>query len=164
VDTKDVIEIETKPYGKMKVSLKQRVSFEEGLYGFEKKKEFYLLDMEENSGVMYYLQSAEDKEVAFILINPYMFKGDYVLDVSKSDLKKIGLDKEEEVKDLLLTFAIVTIPEKYDEMSANLLGPVLINAQKRLGIQALSLVEGYTTKHKILEELKKSSDKGGAGC
>jgi flagellar assembly factor FliW len=156
VDTKDVIEIETKPYGKMKVSLKQRVSFEEGLYGFEKKKEFYLLDMEENSGVMYYLQRAEDKEVAF--------KGDYVLDVSKSDLKKIGLDKEEEVKDLLLTFAIVTIPEKYDEMSANLLGPVLINAQKRLGIQALSLVEGYTTKHKILEELKKSSDKGGAGC
>ena len=162
MDTKDIIDIETKPYGKMKISSKQKVSFEEGLYGFEKKKNFYLIDMEENSGVMYYLQSADEKELAFILINPYMFKSDYVLNVSKADLKKIGVEKEEDAKDKLLTFAIVTIPENYDDMSANLLGPVLINAEKRLGIQALSLVEGYTTKHCILEELKKSSDKGGA--
>ncbi len=161
VNTDEIIEIDSRPYGKIKISAKQRINFEEGMYGFEKEKTFYLLDME-NEGPFYYLQSAKSKELAFVLINPYMFKSDFILDVSKSDLNKIGIEKPEEAESKILVFAIVTIPENSQDMTANLLGPILINVETRQGVQALSLVEGYTTKHKILEELSRGSGQGGA--
>lgn len=159
VNTDEFIEIESKPYGKIKIQSKQKVTFEEGLYGFEREKVFYLLDMDEE-GPFYYLQSSSCKELAFLLVNPYTFKNDFVLDVSINDLKKIGLKGENDANDKLLVFSIVTIPDDPKDMTANLLGPILINAKKRLGIQALSLVESYTTKHKILDELNNSSKAG----
>ena len=161
VNTDEIIEIESRPYGKIKISAKQKVTFEEGLYGFEKEKVFYLLDME-NDGPFYYLQSANSKDLAFVLINPYMFKPDFILDVSRSDLVKVGIEKEDDAEGKILVFSIVTIPDNSQDMTANLLGPILINVETRLGVQALSLVESYTTKHKILEELSKSSGQGGA--
>ncbi len=165
MDAKDTIEIESKPFGKIEVSKKQQIIFNEGLYGFEKEKEFYLLDMEDK-GPFYYLQSGQNKDLVFILINPYMFKHDFIADFSKNDLKKLKVETEDDAKDKLLIFAIVTIPENNKDMTANLLGPVLINKNDRLGIQALSLVEGYTTKHNIMEELNRKNleANGGAAC
>lgn len=158
VDTTETVEVETKMYGTMQVSIKQKIIFEEGLYGFEKLSVFYLLDTEDG-GPFYYLQSGEDKDLLFILINPYIFKKDFVLDVRKEDLNKIGISKEEDAEKMLV-FSIVTILENSKGMTANLLGPILINTDKKVGIQALSLVEGYSTKHNILEEMKNTSEEG----
>jgi flagellar assembly factor FliW len=58
------------------------------------------------------------------------------------------MDRAEE---FLSVFAIVTITE--DSMTANLLGPIIINNQDRKGKQALALNQDYSTKHDILEEL-----------
>ncbi len=162
MSTQELIEINTKPYGKVKVSKKQRIVFNEGLYGFENENEFYLLDMEEDDGPFYYLQSGNNEDLVFILINPYTFKKDFVLDVSRGDLKKIKVDNPaENLEDKLLVFSIVTIPEDGADMTANLLGPIVINVEKQLGIQALSLIEGYTTKHSILKELEKNKNDEG---
>lgn len=55
-------------------------------------------------------------------------------------------------------FAIVTIPTNPSDMTANLQGPIIVNPDKRLGRQAISLSDRYSVRHKILEEMKKAAE------
>ena len=54
-------------------------------------------------------------------------------------------------KEMLADFVIITIPENIEDISANLLGPVVINCETNVGRQVISLNTDYTTKHRILD-------------
>ncbi len=142
------MKIHTKPYGTIEVDDRQFIEFPFGIFGFENLKRYVLLDAEQQP--FYWLQSMDVQEIAFILINPYLFRPDYTVDVSDEDLSEIGLDDPDEA----LVFAIVTIPEKQSRMTANLQGPVIINRANRKGRQSISTGEKWRTKHYILDELK----------
>jgi flagellar assembly factor FliW len=84
-----------------------------------------------------------------VLINPYVFRPDFVLEIPDEDFEEIGSPAEEDV----LVFAVVTIPADGSEITANLQGPLVINRKQRLGRQAISLDPRWQTKHAIVEEL-----------
>ena len=67
------------------------------------------------------------------------------------DLKEIGIKDSQCAEKSLSVYAIVTVTES--SMTANLLGPLVINMDQKSGKQALALNEEYSTKHDILEEL-----------
>jgi len=147
--------IKTKAFGTIEVDESQELFFPEGLFGFENYKKFYLLENPDSPFV--WLQSSEDESLAFIMIQPMQFKSDYVLKISDEDYKTIQFDKD---KDKLLDFVIVTVPPNNPEgMTANLQGPVIINVQKKLGKQAISLIDDYPVKCNIIEEMKKTGEK-----
>ena len=52
----------------------------------------------------------------------------------------------------------MTIPSNPSEMTANLQGPVIINPEKRLGRQVISLSDKYNVRHRILDEMKKAAE------
>ena len=131
------------------------VVFPQGIYAFEELRSFYILKMDDDN-VFQLLQSEEKKDIAFIIINPYFFKKDYILNVREEDLHEIGIQNKEEAEKVLSVFAIVTVND--NSMTANLLGPVIINTEKKLGKQALALNEEYHTKHDILEELNSNKE------
>ena len=141
--------IDSKAYGPVEVAEKQLVRFPDGLYGFERHTEFGLLDA--HRPPFYWLQSTQDREVAFILINPYLFRPDYVLDIAADDLEEIGSPGEDDI----LVFAILTIPAA-GEATANLQGPLVINRSRRIGKQSISLDARWTTKHAIASEMTRS--------
>lgn len=146
--------INTKPFGEIEVDESQMITFPDGLFGFENYKNYFLLEAE-NSPFLW-LQSADEPSLAFILIDPFLFKPDYELKISEEDYLSIEIkDKEKE----LLHFVIVTVPPDHPEkMTANLQGPIIININKKLGKQAISLKEDYTVRCPILEEMKKSAN------
>lgn len=150
------LEIDSKDFGKIKVNSEQKVIFSRGLYGFEDLKEYYLLDYDD---IFKCLQSKDDKNTAFIIINPLYFKKDYILDINEEDYKEIGLKaNEEECRKYLDLYVIVTIPATNpQDMTANLLGPIIINSKTHIGKQVLSRNSEYTVKHNILKELKRTS-------
>ena len=153
------LEINSKPYGKVKVSKDQLISFPDGILGFEDLTKYILLDR--NEGPFYWLQSQDVIEVAFVIINPMYFISDYKLELSNQDFVDIQLMNDKDIEENLLHFAIVTIPpDDPNMMTANLLGPIIINKAKGLGKQALSLNNTYTVRHNILEELDKSTGGG----
>lgn len=149
-----VQDIETKAYGKVQVSEENKVMFGRGLYGLEKLHEYYILEHKE--GPFHWLQSAESTEIAFIIIDPCYFMKDYKLELNKQDFIDIGLPEDtDKAQQDLLHYVIVTIPEDDPaQMTANLLGPLIINATTRQGKQAISLNPEYTTQHGILKELE----------
>lgn len=139
--------LKTKPFGEIEVDETQELTFPSGLFGFENYKKFYILENPESPFI--WLQSSDEHGLAFILIHPMQFKSDYVLKILENDYNDIEIkDKEKE----LLDFVVVTIPADPSEMTANLQGPVIININKKLGKQAISLKEEYTVKCHVLDE------------
>ena len=145
--------IQSKPYGEIEISERQVIRFPIGIFGFECLRDYALLDT--GQPPFYWLQSLDDTAIAFIIMNPYVLRPDYVLDIPDDDLEAIEYDSDEDV----LVFAIVTIPEEQTRMSANLQGPIVINRVKQLGRQAISLNESWRIKHFIMDELAHAGSK-----
>ncbi|MDR1250062.1 MAG: flagellar assembly protein FliW [Treponema sp.] len=141
------MKIATKAYGRIEVDERQKIRFPLGLLGFEPLKEYALLDAERQP--FYWLQSLDVEQVAFILINPFLFRPDYELDIDDEDLRDIGLSGP----DKALIFSVVTIPSDGSPMTANLQGPLVINQDIRIGKQAILTDPRWKTKHDIMSEL-----------
>jgi len=140
----------TKAYGKIEIDEKQLITFPKGILGFDKLKEFVLLDAQQQP--FYYLQSLEIQEICFILIDPFLFRPDYEPDIDDEELKEIGIEGQSEA----IVFAIVTVPQTGGPMTANLAGPLVVNRVSRLGRQAILQDSKWQTKHDIMDEIARS--------
>ncbi len=139
----------TKPFGSMELDERQKVLLPFGLLGFESLHEYALLDAEQTP--FYWLQSLEVVEIAFVLIEPRVFRPDYSPGAAPEDLAEIGILKPEDA----LVFSIVTIPEDPRLMTANLQGPLLINRETRTGRQCISADPRWQVRHPVLTELQR---------
>jgi flagellar assembly factor FliW len=141
------MKVATKAYGLVDVDERQKITFPFGLLGFEQLKDFVLLDAEQQP--FYWLQSIDVERVAFILVNPFLFRPDYELDIADQELQDIGISNPKDA----LVFAIVTIPADGSPMTANLQGPLVINKDIHVGKQMILMDPRWRTKHDIVAEL-----------
>jgi flagellar assembly factor FliW len=141
------VKIRTKAYGYIEVEERQRIVFPRGLFGFEGLKEYVLLDAERQP--FYWLQSVENEQAAFVLLNPFLIRPDYELNIANEELADIGIDTPEKA----LVFTIVTIPADGGPMTMNLQGPLAINRDTRKGTQAVLNDPRWKTKHDIMAEI-----------
>ena len=147
------IKIQTKPFGEIEVNDLQVIDFPEGILGFDFIKKFVILDTEDEGSPFKWMQAFDEKDLAFVIIRPVDFMEKYDLLISQSDLETVKAESVDE----LLVFAIVTIPENPEKMTANLQGPIIINVEKKLGMQAISMSERYGVRHNILDEIRRQS-------
>jgi flagellar assembly factor FliW len=148
------VRVLTKAYGTFDVDERQKIIFPQGLFGFETIRDYVLLDAERQP--FYWLQSMEVEQIAFVIINPFLFRPDYELDIDDNLVKDIGINSPEKA----LIFSIVTIPEN-GPMTANLQGPLIINRDTRIGKQGILSDQRWKTKHDIMRELSQAKGTGG---
>ena len=142
------MKVVTKAYGSIEINERQKISFPFGILGFESLKDYAILDAERQT--FYWLQSIELEQVAFVLINPFLFRPDYEMNIDNEELLRIGVTDASKA----LIFSIVTIPLDGSPMTANLQGPIIINRENRLGFQAVLTDSRWKTKHDISAELQ----------
>jgi len=143
------MKVNTKPYGLIEIDERQRIHFPAGILGFENLREYVLLDALQQP--FYWLQSMEIQEIAFVLIEPKIFRPDYSPDVSAYELEEIELEPGDEEN--MLIFSIVTIPDNQEDMTANLQGPIILNRELHIARQCISENDTWKTRHRIMEEL-----------
>ncbi|GHU06229.1 flagellar assembly factor FliW [Spirochaetia bacterium] len=141
------MKVATKAYGLIDIDERQKILFPQGLFGFESLQHYILLDAERQP--FYWLQSLESEGAAFVLVNPFLFRPDYEVNISNEELGEIGIDDPAKA----LIFVIVTIPFDGGPMTANLQGPLVINRDTREGKQAILSDTRWKTKHDIMAEL-----------
>lgn len=144
--------IKTKLGRDAEVSEKHIVHLIDGLLGFEDFHDFALVPQgDENPFLL--LQSLDEAELAFLTMDPRMFKPEYLPDLPAEDLSALGL------KDFsnAVILAIVVIPDDPAKMTANLSGPIVINAETRKGRQVISRSSSHKIRHFILGEPEKVS-------
>jgi flagellar assembly factor FliW len=142
--------IKTSRFGTIDVSEEEIVYFDEGLLGFAEYHRYVILNASEKNTPFRWLQCLDDGNLAFVIIEPLNFMFEYDLDVSDSDQEFVGLTRSEDA----IIYAIVSIPSNPQNMTANLQGPLLINAVNRKGRQIISSNPKHLIKTKILDEMQ----------
>lgn len=146
------MEVKTKANGIVDVDEKQLVTFPEGLLGFEKYTKFALIDSEYEPFI--WLQSTEESNLAFLMIDPFLICSDYEADIDDSALRNIGVDSAEDI----IIMTLVTIPKDGSAITANFLGPVVINKKNRKCLQVILNDSRWTTKFDIVKALKQKGE------
>jgi flagellar assembly factor FliW len=144
------VKVQTKAFGPVEVEERQSVVFPQGLFGFEELRDYVLLDAEKPP--FYWLQSLDKTQVAFVVVNPFLIRPDYEVNIGNEELAEIGIDAPEKA----LILAIVTIPPDGSPMTVNLQGPLAINRESRQGKQAVLSDSRWKPRHDIMAELKRT--------
>ncbi|MBF0141965.1 MAG: flagellar assembly protein FliW [Magnetococcales bacterium] len=127
------MEIQGTRFGTLEFSEEDIIQLNEGLLGFPMSRRYLLFPYGDDSS-FFWLQSVDEPEIAFIVIDPFDFFKDLEFVVSDQDAEAIGLERREDVE----VFTLVTIPEgRPEDMRTNLAGPVVVNAGNRQGRQIL---------------------------
>jgi flagellar assembly factor FliW len=116
--------------------------FPNGLPGFPGERHFALVRWGAFEGPYSLMVDLGNPDVRFLVMPPYVFFPDYVVDLDDAIAAKIHLDKAENC----LLLVIVTLGATPEEATANLLGPVVINLETREGVQAVLAESGYSTR------------------
>ncbi|MDR2149719.1 MAG: flagellar assembly protein FliW [Spirochaetaceae bacterium] len=145
------MKIKTKASGIIEVDEKKKITFREGLFGFESLQDYALFNADEPP--FYWLQSLDNAQIAFIVINPFLFRSDYEVCITDEIVADLGLSSPDQV----LVLTIVTIPADEKTITINLQGPLIINSSTRLGKQMVLQDPRWKTKHDIIAELAAKS-------
>lgn len=125
----------------------RNIFFEDGLLGLEEYKTYSIESIEEN-GVFYLLQNHENEELAIVVINPFVFRKDYELNLEDKIIEELNIGKEEDV----LILNTVTLSEKREDFTSNLTAPLIINVVNGKGKQIILNDSKYKIKEKIFKE------------
>ncbi len=146
------MKIATFRFGELEIPENNIIEFPKGLIGFEQFNKFVLLEREDSEPFRW-LQSLEDPNLAFVVVNPMIFFKNYKIEVHYKELEDIQVSSLDRIE----IYAVVTIPEDISRMSANLLGPLVINLNNNCAKQIVLNNSTYTIQHYLLDELSKSA-------
>jgi flagellar assembly factor FliW len=132
--------------GKINFQEKEIINFPKGIIGFSEKKNYLLLEPEECKPFKW-LQSIDDSNLAFVLIDPFVFFPDYQIKPSPEDLTELEQNNLKQLK----IYVIVTLSPDPSQTSANLIAPLIFNFKKNLGRQIVLTKSPYTIRHFLLK-------------
>lgn len=140
--------ISTTRFGELEISPEAIIKFPEGMIGFENSLEYTLVPHSEESPFVW-LQSVRQPDLAFLLMNPEDVVPDYAPTISGHEAEQLGLSEETP----RLVYTVVTIPPgKPEDMTINLAGPLVINAEARTGRQIVLDTRSYPVRHRVHEK------------
>ncbi len=147
------MEVKTKTMGIVNVDEDKIIEFPNGIFGFESYHRYALLEAEYKPFV--WMQSLDEQNLAFLLIDPFIIADNYELDVDDKTLYEIGIESPTDV----VVYSIVTVPAEGGPVTANLQGPVVINRLNNNALQVIVSDSRWTTKHNIIRALKEKGEK-----
>lgn len=122
-----------------------KLFFEDGIPGFSHLQFFQLMQEEESP--FFLIQSTEEKDIGFWVVNPFSFFPEYQFtlpDVSKEALR---LSEESPVA----VFSIVTIRGN-NQATVNLKAPIVINLTNRMGKQIILPEDTYPIRQPLFAQ------------
>ena len=152
------MKLKTKNFGEIEIDESKLIMFEKGIIGYPEFNQFALIHDEEqgdNAGIRW-LQSIEEPGFALPVMDPLVIKDGYNPKVDDELLKPLHLDNTDD----MLVLVTVTVPKDIKKLSVNLCGPIVINAEKRLGVQVIVENDEYPVRFPVYELLKNKKEAG----
>jgi flagellar assembly factor FliW len=144
------LNVSTTRFGNIEIREEQIIHMPSGIIGFPGFNHYVLLEHKKGSPFLWF-QSLDNGALAFVVIDPVLFKPDYKIEIHPEDRLSLELKNG---GDEVQTLAIVSIANREKdgkplEITANLLGPIVINLQKRLAKQVILDEQQYSHRHPI---------------
>lgn len=139
--------IQTKYHGEISIEESGILKFEQGIPGFNDEKDFILIPLEQGSPFLI-LQSMQTAELGFVVVNPFQFMTDYEFDLSESDKEILEIKSEKDVQ----VYTILTVKERFEETTANLQAPLIVNRNQNKAKQIILNDQKYPIKHNLFAQ------------
>ena len=152
------IEIHSTRFGTLLVDDERVMTFPNGLLGFPDHKRFALIQTGEEN-YFFWLQSIDEPNLAFVVTDPAIFFKGYEVplrdetrqELQLADAAETGADASLPEKNPEAFLQVFVICNKVDEwLTGNLLGPLVVNAQNRLGQQVVLTEKKWTTRQPLM--------------
>lgn len=138
------MKIQTRDFGEISVCQEDTINFINGIYGFDDYKKYIILKDSPEDDIMF-LQSLDNMDLSFVLIDPYAIFADYNPVLNSDDLHDLISNSETELKFL----AITIIKENIKDSVVNLKSPIAINPNSRIAKQVI-LQNSYPLRYNIV--------------
>lgn len=137
----------TTKFGEVTYNSSDIVTFIKPILGFSDLKKYIVISRPESEPFKW-LQSVEDPNTCFVIVDPTLICKNYILEISNFDMKQL---KGSDNKDEYFIYGIVTIPKgNPDDMSVNLQGPIVIYSNNLNAVQLILNNPDYNIHHKVL--------------
>lgn len=148
----------TRIFGEIEIADDKIITMERGMIGFPELNKFALIFDEEKGrqSTIMWLQSMDDTDIAFPVMDPHTVKEDYNPNVNEEIVAPIG-ELNEDNTYVLVT---VTVPKKIEDFSINLKAPIVVNMDNMKAVQ-LIVEDDYPVKFKVYELLQAKKEKAG---
>lgn len=142
------MKIDTTRFGQISIQADKIIHMPYGVPGFPDQHRFVIFEHRPDSP-FYWYQSVDEPALAFVITDPFLFKPDYSVSIPKV-LKELAWDPDTQPEQLQL-YVIVNIPQgKPDAMTANLMGPILMNQATREAVQVVLTDGNYSHRVPLL--------------
>jgi flagellar assembly factor FliW len=135
--------VQSTRFGPFEVDESRALSFTQGLLGFPGSRTYVAIEVEETPYL--WLQSVEEEDVAFLATSPFVFFPTYDLVLSDEDQRELGVEEPDQVEVLAL-LTVHRTGEEAQDITANLLGPIVINTESRQARQLVLDNPDYSTR------------------
>jgi len=153
--------INTRDLGEVEIDEDKIITFPVGIPAFDDLRSFVILSPLGEGEFPKWLQSTEEPALCFIVFDPATMIKDYKLVLEDNEQKILQITKESTD---VAALAIATVGKDVKDTVVNLKSPVIINAEKRLGMQII-LQEDYPFRAPLFPGENKNAKpetKGGA--
>jgi flagellar assembly factor FliW len=118
------------------------VTFPAGLPGFPNAHRFELAPWGPAGSPFLLLSSSDDDEVGFVVVPPWVFYPEYEFELDTGTAERLGLTQAEDA----VVFAVVTLRDKPEDATLNLLGPIVVNRFTHEAAQVVLPSAGYSVR------------------
>jgi flagellar assembly factor FliW len=130
--------------------------FPEGLLGFPDIKE-YVFILNDKVKPFMFMHALDGSDICFVCVESFLICPSYQLKLPDSLIDALEIETPADV----LLFNLVTVKQKLEEISANMVSPLVINIKKRMGRQMIVENSEFPMRYKIWDAISKS-DAGAA--
>ncbi|HBL83435.1 MAG: hypothetical protein A2Y17_04260 [Clostridiales bacterium GWF2_38_85] len=146
--------IKTKDFKNVEINENDIIKFPQGIYGYEDVKNYVVLNNPDNQWMMH-LQSVEDENPRFILLDPFMFIENYLPVLPEGTLELLQAKKHDEINILV----VAVIPASVKDITINLKSPVIINFEKKIAAQIILENRDYSVRTRLFPAEKGISER-----
>ena len=139
--------VKTSRFGDKEVPDEALLTFPEGVIGFRDATRFVMFECSDD-GIFKWLQSCDRPELAFVICEANIIVPNYQILIGDKERQVLKLEKPEDA----VVCLILVIPKDPMETTANLLGPLVMNTETRLGMQVVVVNPQYSTRYRLFRD------------
>jgi flagellar assembly factor FliW len=118
------------------------IRFAAGLPGFPHVHLFHLKPWGPPGSPYLLLRAVDDPDVGFVVVPPWVFYPEYEFDLDDASADRLGLA----IADDAIVLAVVTLRDRPEEATLNLLGPIVVNRHTHDAAQIVLPTTSYSVR------------------
>jgi flagellar assembly factor FliW len=118
------------------------ITFPAGLPGFPHAHRFEVAPWGPAGSPFLLLSSLEDRDIGFVVVPPWVFYPEYDFELDTGTAERLALTTAEDA----VIFVVVTLRERPEDSTLNLLGPIVVNRFTHEAAQVVLPSAGYSVR------------------